>query len=147
MNRKGFMMAELVVVSAIVLTTVATFYTSYNKIYSAYKTKLQYYDVTTLYKLASYRNSEDLTTFSEEYNLIQNNDGEKVYLIKNGPSLIDKTKLSDINPTFSDYIDFFNNTVDYKNFPSDYMIMERCTKVVNGQKKEDCYYAYLEVIY
>ena len=146
-------MAELVVVSAIVLTTVATFYTSYNKIYSAYKTKLQYYDVTTLYKLASYRNSEDLTTFSEEYNLIQNNDGEKVYLIKNGQGDIDKTKLNDItptdiNPTFSDYIDFFNNTVDYKNFPSDYMmIMERCTKEVNGQKKEDCYYAYLEVIY
>lgn len=55
MNKKGFMMAELVVVSAIVLVTLVAMYTSYNKIYSAYKTRLGYYDVTTLYRLGYYR--------------------------------------------------------------------------------------------
>ena len=142
MNKKGFMMAELVVVSAIVLSTVATFYTSYNKIYSAYKTKLHYYDVTTLYKLASYRNEINLNNYptTDKFNNVES--GETVYVVKNGQNHIDKTELSDINPTFSDYIDFFNNTVDYKNFPSDYMmIMERCIT------DDECYYAYLEVIY
>ena len=55
LNKKGFMMAELVVVSAIVLTFLAGIYVSYNKIYSAYKTRLNYYDVTALYRLNFYK--------------------------------------------------------------------------------------------
>lgn len=56
MNEKGFMMAELVVVSSIVLVTLVGLYVSYNKIYSTYKTRLTYYDVVTLYRLGYYRN-------------------------------------------------------------------------------------------
>jgi len=140
MNKKGFMMAELVIVSAIVLTTVATFYTSYNKIYSAYKTKLHYYDVTTLYKLASYRNEINLNNYptTDKFNNVES--GETVYVVKNFQSQIEKP--SGIKQTFKDYIDFVNNTVDYKKFPTDYiMLMERCITA------DECYYAYLEVIY
>lgn len=54
-NKKGFMMAELVVVSAIVLVTLVSLYTSYNKIYSVYKSRVGYYDVATLYRLGYYR--------------------------------------------------------------------------------------------
>lgn len=56
MNRKGFMMAELIVVSAIVLVTLVGMYNSYVKLFTAYKTRLRYYDVTALYRLAYYRN-------------------------------------------------------------------------------------------
>ena len=55
LNRKGFMMAEVVVVSAVVVITLTTLYASYNKIYSLYKARLNYNDTNTLYKLAYYR--------------------------------------------------------------------------------------------
>ena len=55
MNRKGFMMAEVVVVSAIVLSFLSVLYTRYNKIYSTYLKRISYYDVVTLYRLAYYR--------------------------------------------------------------------------------------------
>ena len=56
MNRKGFMMAEVVVVSAIVLMTLTTLYVSYNKIYATYQKRINYYDITSLYRLGFYRN-------------------------------------------------------------------------------------------
>lgn len=55
LNNKGFMMAEVVVVSAVVILTLTALYISYNKIYSAYKTRLTYNDVSTLYRLAYYK--------------------------------------------------------------------------------------------
>ena len=55
MNKKGFMMAELIVVSSIVLVVLVGMYASYNKIYSAYTTRISYHDVTMLYRLGYYR--------------------------------------------------------------------------------------------
>ena len=55
MNKKGFMMAELIVVSSIVLVALVSMYGSFIKIHSAYKTKMSYYDVATLYRLGYYR--------------------------------------------------------------------------------------------
>ncbi len=55
MNNKGFMMAEVIVVSAIVMLTIVGLYQSYNKIYSIYNTRIDYYDSTTLYRLGYYR--------------------------------------------------------------------------------------------
>jgi len=55
MNNKGFMMAEVVVVSAIILVFMAGMYVSYNKLFTIYNQRVNYYDVTTLYKLGYYR--------------------------------------------------------------------------------------------
>ena len=55
MNRKGFMMAEVVVVSSIVLVALTALYASYNRLYSMYESRIDYYDASTLYKLAYYR--------------------------------------------------------------------------------------------
>ena len=57
MNRKGFMMAEVVVVSAIVMVTIIGLYQSYNKLYSTYATRLKYHDAETLYRLGNYRDT------------------------------------------------------------------------------------------
>ena len=48
-------MAELIVVSSIVLVSLVSMYGSFIKIHSAYKTKMSYYDVATLYRLGYYR--------------------------------------------------------------------------------------------
>lgn len=74
MNKKGFMMAEVVVVSAIVLVTLTVIYTSYNKIYATYLTRINYYDTTTLYRLGFYR---DILT--NNFNV--SGDGEKTLLM------------------------------------------------------------------
>ena len=55
-NNKGFMMAEVVIVSAIVLSVITVLFVSYNKIYSTYNTRISYYDINTLYDLEYYRN-------------------------------------------------------------------------------------------
>lgn len=168
-------MAELVVVSAIVLTTVVAFYTSYNKIYSSYKTRLNYYDVTTLYRLGYYRdvlrenNVLDSTINDASVNYVtkvydskttsgniialglddevDDDVSDIVFLINNKR---EKIKIEEIGvslrQTFYDYIEFFNNTVDYTKFPY-MMIMERCRVLDDGSIDEDvCYYAYLEII-
>ena len=55
LNKKGFMMAEVVVVSSVVLIILTTLYISYNKIFSLYETRLRYEDSNLLYSLAYYR--------------------------------------------------------------------------------------------
>ncbi len=55
LNKKGFMMAEVVVVSSVVLIILTTLYISYNKIFSLYETRLSYEDSNLLYALSYYR--------------------------------------------------------------------------------------------
>lgn len=56
-NNKGFMMAEVIVVSAMVMTLLGTIYTSYNKLYNVYSSRITYYDAGIIYELAYYRDS------------------------------------------------------------------------------------------
>lgn len=170
MNKKGFMMAELVVVSAIVLTTLVGLYASYNKIYSIYKTRIRYYDVTTLYRLGYYRDIlkvnnklDDVINDSnsgvvEVYNS-QNGTGsvfslpeserpndveDLVYMVNNNGAPINRNTFAgkNIHETFLEYIDFLEKSVDFTEF--NYMlIMERCTP----GDENSCNYAYLEVWY
>jgi len=66
LNKKGFMMAEVVVVSSVVLIILTTLYISYNKIVSLYETRLMYEDSNLLYSLAYYRDSL-VETYDEEH--------------------------------------------------------------------------------
>ena len=54
-DNRGFMMAELIVVSAITLIALVNFYVSYMNLYVKYKERLSYYDVSSIYRLAYYR--------------------------------------------------------------------------------------------
>ena len=54
LNNKGFMMAELIVVAAVIIGTMATFYLSYSKIVVRYNKLINYYDVSTIYRIAHY---------------------------------------------------------------------------------------------
>ena len=49
LNCKGFMLAEVVVVSVIICTVLVTLYTSLVRINNAYDTRNRYYDINTLY--------------------------------------------------------------------------------------------------
>ena len=133
MNNKGFMMAEVVVVSSIVLVTLVSFYVSYNKIISLYNQRIDYYDITTLYSLANVRdNISNYSSYSSK-DIILNESNKKVYYLRNQ----DLDKLNVTNQTFKDYLEYIDNSVS---FETDYiLVMERCID------KDNCKYAYLEV--
>ena len=64
MNNKGFMMAEVIVVSSIILITLTALYTSYNKIIAVYNQRIDYYDIKTLYELAYIKDTQSLSDYS-----------------------------------------------------------------------------------
>lgn len=163
MNDKGFMMAELVVVSSIVLVVLVAMYTSFNKIYSIYKSRIGYYDVTTLYRLGFYR---DVLVYNNTIEGLKNNavssgiveitnsiPGEdnvddKVFMIYNNKKKIDSSIFGSINvsSTFKDYVDYLKDSIDFSNF--EYMlIMERCDLNGGSVDIDSCNYSYLEIIF
>ena len=133
MNRKGFMMAEVVVVSSIVLVTLVSFYVSYNKIIAAYNQRIDYYDVTTLYDLAFIR--DNITDYSdyESTDVVLDGTDKKVYYL----DYHDLDKLSVSNQTFKDYLEYIDSSVTFET--ENILVMERCIDTDN------CKYAYLEV--
>ena len=136
MNNKGFMMAEVVVVSSIVLVTLVGLYTSYNKIISAYSQRVNYYDVTTLYELANIRNNiYDYSGYVSQDRIINNGTSEQVYYL----NYEDLNSMNVSNQTFKDYLEYLSDSVT---FETDHiLVMERC---INGDV-DNCKYAYLEV--
>lgn len=164
MNRRGFMMAEVIVVSAIVLVVLTTLYVSYNKIYSIYSTRLDYYDTVTLNRLGYYRdiliendkineilNKTKSININEIFSGNENLENEKnqygiddTYLFyninSNGKYYLDNSYISDsMNQGLKDYITFL---IDSTSFNSSYiMVMERCKE----GNIDDCKYGYLEI--
>ena len=147
------MMAEVIVVSAIILVFMTGLYLSYGKIFSLYNTRVNYYDSDTLYGIAYYRDTlikEDkinglLSTVKSSSNkylnlftntLNQVNTGDNLFLVYHAKDNLSKIKNAGINKTFKDYIDYLESSTTYR---SNYiMIMERCYE-------DDCTYGYLEV--
>lgn len=167
LNKKGFMMAEVIVVSAVIMTTLVALYTSYNKIFLIYEKRVKYYDVTTLYELAFIRDNDmyissvdgivkqdtnKLVMIEDKY--IKDIEGisninDKIYnrnifyVDKDEINNIDK---SSINKTYQEYIEYLDGSIDwnkqYDGCEFEYvLIMERC-KIDNN---DDCTYAYLEI--
>ena len=63
---KGFMLVELIVTSTIVVTAMVLLYANFNKIYSLYKTKNNYYDVDGVYatkEMVNHLLKNDLNNF------------------------------------------------------------------------------------
>ncbi len=155
MNNKGFMMAEVIVVSAIILVFLTGLYLSYGKLFGLYNTRIKYYDSDTLYGLAYYRDiliKEDkinstLNTVKNNSNKYINlftsstldkvNSGDNLFIIYHANDNLNKvTTATGINKTFKDYIEYLKTSTT---FEANYvMVLERCYK-------DDCNYAYLEV--
>lgn len=134
MNNKGFMMAEVVVVSAIIIVTLTALYVSYNKIISLYNQRVDYYDVRTLYELDEYRRTALLTT----PNTYPKKDGTIYYTRKKLINTI-LSNPSNHSAKFQDYIQFLSTTLENIDSENCILIMERCID------NDNCKYAYLEV--
>lgn len=156
MNNKGFMMAELVVVSSIIIIALTSFYVSYNKIITSYNKTLNYYDIGTVYRLGYY-----YRTKIDEIKLNENEISKTIF--KNNEKTYNNVKYKDtlilalshkinsnngissndnnINETFKDYIKYVNNSVSLKD-DTLYLILESCQSKNNN---DQCKYEYMEV--
>lgn len=149
-GRKGFMMAEVVVVSVVIAVVLITLFTGLNRVSSAYEKRDRYYDIDALY-LAMMANDALIENGSIN-NLI--NDGtstiieandEEVKLYKNVNlyfSLYGKDKLKDLSTTketTKEFIDYLGTKFDFKDYYNYVIISEIC------KNDDDCYYYALKV--
>ena len=152
MNRRGFMMAELVVVSSIIVITLTGLYISYNKIISSYRHVINYYDIGLYYKLGYYNmklyKAGTLTTTLNsiaagkylDVNTIveaETNTKEKIYIVRNKSGITAlKNKVN--HQTYKEYLEYLLSSKDIVN--GYYIIGERCRA-----DETKCTYAYAEV--
>ena len=139
LNKKGFMMAEVIVVSSIVLITLTSLYISYNKIYSTYKKRINYYDVSIIYDLDKIRRNVVIDAPTNNTK-IDSEANTTVYAIPlTGNKITDtNTNLSQENTTFNEYLEYLKNSITVNNC-SYILVMEKC-----DEDKKECKYGYLE---
>lgn len=164
LNRKGFMMAEVVVVSVIICTVLVTLYTALARINNAYDTRNRYYDIDTLYfteeinyslissglinTLIKNGNSVEVTLNGQNIYLDEissfynsNNKGKiKIYFSLYKKNDVEKLANSTgAKKTFKDYITYATNHFDYTEKYEYMLITEMC------KTEDDCYYYGLRV--
>lgn len=161
LNRKGFMLAEVVVSASVVAVVLVTMYIGINRMTAAYDKRNRYYDLDaqelamvvndTIRKNGSsvtFDNSGILLSgqinsmYSETkklFDLYKNNleYNNNVYIVKDKNGF-NKLKDSGINQSFKDYIDYF---VSKTSFDEEYSYFV----VVELEKGSDYYYYTLKV--
>lgn len=165
LNRKGFMMAEVVVVSVIICTVLVTLYTALVRINNAYDTRNKYYDINTLYFTEEvndmliymgYINKYISTSDSKEVDLnnVFSNDSNfhsayNINTAKGGSirmffSVYDNSRVKALanmnsNTTFKEYITYLKEHFDYDEEYEYMLVTEMC------KTGDDCYYYGLRV--
>lgn len=159
-GRKGFMMAEVVVVSVVIAVVLITLFTGLNRVSSAYEKRDRYYDIDALY-LAMMANdalieNRSINDYIKDENSIKidnsdvnilldgyknNNTDVNLYfsLYNNNNNKIDELKDLSNKETTKEFIDYLGTKFD---FGADYnyvIISELC------KSDDDCYYYALKV--
>lgn len=98
-NNKGFMLAEVVITSTIVLTGLIALYTSFNKLYKAYETRSTYYNIDGYYASSSIiktliNNGELNNIFSNPDTGLYKEEKNYIFLVKNTSCI----NISDCDP-------------------------------------------------
>ena len=163
-GNRGFMLAEVVVVSVVIATVLVTLFAGLNNVSSSYETRNKYYDVDSLYVAMEINDilvrEEKINTISKsDITLLSGGDIDRFkafYKNKVGyninsyfipyKSTSDNTyslergfntlKNRTINSTFKEYIDYLSGNIELDaNF--DYIIV---VERENVSDKDDCYY-------
>lgn len=154
LSKRGFMLAEVVVVSVIISAVLVTLFTSLSRISSAYDTRNRYYDVSSLYVLEEVNNVLINTGNINDYikenksavidfssnNLDNIKEIYKIYFTPYDSEIVET--ISDINGSSNTLKDFVSYLKDHHDYEEDYtymLISERC------QSSDDCYYYGLRV--
>ena len=152
------MMAEVVVVAAVILGAFAFFYVNYNKLISLNNERVAYYDVGTLYKLADYIKDkrgdikgaiEVMEEDSKYYSNVSFDLGslERVYLLDkyffaSSTEMVENlAKTEGLRNTFKKYLSYLAQAKNLGDVSrtQHIIVMENCIDNDNN-----CKYAYLE---
>ena len=137
-NNKGFMLAEAVITSTIVLTTLIGLYTTFSRLYNLYNIRTTYFDIDGVYaikgmidnlidnnkmnstlqqvntnnysQLISKKVCSSANTNTNYCNSLQKlYNIENMYIIQYKKDKVTNLKNQDINQTFKDYLDYISN--------------------------------------
>lgn len=160
-GRKGFMMAEVVVVSVVIAVVLITLFTGLNRVSSAYEKRDRYYDIDALYlammandaliengsinNLIKTGNSIKIT--NDDVNLLLNtytNDDVNLYFSLYNYDNIDilkylSTTEETTKKTTKEFIDYLKDKFDFNDDYNYVIISELC------KNDDDCYYYALKV--
>ena len=149
LGRKGFMLAEVVVVSAVISTVLVTMYIAINRVSSAYETRNSYYDIDALFfaeeindlikdkELQTDSNSKlslSLGDLSTAYQSLGYEEANGYYIT---PSTLNNT-IED-KQTLKDFMSYFKSKLSDENNYKYIIISELCTP------DDDCRYYALKV--
>lgn len=162
-GRKGFMMAEVVVVSVVIAVVLITLFTGLNRVSSAYEKRDRYYDIDALY-LAMMANdiliksgdintiiktgdsikitNDDVNLTNDDVNLLlntYNNDDVNLYFSLYGKDKLTELKKWSNKKTTKEFIDYLGTKFDFNGDYNYVIISEICKNV------DDCYYYALKV--
>lgn len=161
LGRKGFMLVEVVVVSAVISTVLVTMFIAINRVSSAYSTRDSYNSVDALY-LAMAEN-DILRENNGLSDLVCNNSNAKKITDSNFENLkgaynsigsinlyyspynrdeVSSLKRNNNKATFLGFIDYISNKLDYSNTNYNYLIIAELCKT-----EDDCYYYALKLKY
>lgn len=163
-GNRGFMLAEVVVVSVVIATVLVTLFAGLNNVSSSYETRNKYYDVDSLYVAMEINDilvrEEKINTISKsDITLLSGGDIDRFkafYKNKIGYNInsyfipyksssdntytlekgFDALKNRSINLTFKEYIDYLSGNIDL-DADFDYIIV---VERENVSDKDDCYY-------
>lgn len=158
LGRNGFMLVEVVVVSAVISTVLVTMFIAINRVSSAYSTRDSYNSVDALYLamavndiLRENNGLSDLVCNNSNAERITDSNLENVYKdidiysISLYYSPYDSGKvlsLKNNKATFDGFIDYIDNKLDYSNTNYNYLIIAELCKT-----EDDCYYYALKLKY
>ena len=164
-NNKGFMLAEVVIVSAILITTLTSLYVGFARVYKAYEERSNFFDIDSIYAL---KNIEDALInegiFNEIINTVNTNgyvsykkdsvsndnyidayiekimlnyDIEYFYITKYSTNNIANIiNIDNENIVFNDFLDYLNKNLDFS-LNYNYLFV---SKTIDGR------FAYLRVV-
>lgn len=164
LNKKGFMLAEVVVVSVVIATVLVTAYTALSRLSSAYETRNRYYDIDAAYMAVMANDiiikNGNVNNFVRENKLIdlyeEDRDIEYPTMIfdyetntfvnyyfspYNKGKLEPTSNITNSKQTFKDYLNYLSNNLDFNEEYTYLIITERCSKI----DENDCYYYALKV--
>lgn len=164
LDRKGFMLAEVVVVAVVIATVLVTLFAGLNNVSSAYEVRNRYYDVDSLYAAMEINdilirdNTIDvllnnnvsyllvdnrINLFMNFYTNISSYDISSSYFVPYNSVKLNELKSMNINQTFKDYIDYLSGNIDFSDDYNYIIIVER----ENINDINDCYYYALKLKY
>lgn len=165
LNKKGFMLAEVVVSASVIAVILVTLYIGLNRMTSAYETRNRYYDIDAQqvameindalnrngnpifdiiggeYIKLSETNEEfesDAPALCELYKNELDITADNVYIVRDDSTGLGKLKDEINNESFEAYLDYIINKIDFNENYSYFIVVEL-------QKNNDYYYYTLKV--